>query len=60
MNRREVDQSRLSHLLVRPDWLARRTEAALDPGLPIIVLRAVLSSVLSSQTSAVTSAFRLN
>ncbi|MFO1168343.1 MAG: amidohydrolase family protein [Rhodoblastus sp.] len=36
MNRREVDQSRLSHLLVRPDWLARRSEAALDPGLPII------------------------
>ncbi len=36
MNRREADQSRLSHLLVRPDWLARRSEAALDPGLPII------------------------
>ena len=36
MNKREADQSRLSHLPVRPDWLARRTEAALDPDLPII------------------------
>ena len=24
------------HLPVRPDWLARHTEAALEPGLPII------------------------
>ena len=60
MNKRGAGEARLSHLPVRPDWLARRTEAALDPGLPIIVLRAVLSSVLSSQTSAATSAFRLN
>ena len=25
-----------SHLAVRPDWLERRREAALEPGLPIV------------------------
>lgn len=36
MDKREYGELCLSHLPVRPDWLARRTEAALDPGLPII------------------------
>ena len=36
MNKRGSGELRLSHLPVRPDWLARRTEMALDAGLPII------------------------
>ena len=36
MTTREAGETRLSHLPVRPDWLDRRTEAAIDPGLPII------------------------